>query len=225
MRSSLDRRVPTYFPLVWVPPFRVVLPVLWDPPVKWKARIREINRRLDDPHDQLAIDFLHAYETGKTRGNTAAEEAIRGIVERNRDLFPGEAGRELAWSTLCRAEPPLERPARDRPIRARELFANDVPDYTAPAGGGRRHRYRARTRTNTRDEFTNTSFRDLLQDLRGSGRHVPTPEQVAARHGMTLRELHRRLSRARTTGHVRIPTTKQMNDWRELSQEPTSRCT
>ena len=175
------------------PPREIHLP----PP--WRDALREINRQLADPESDLARGFVEAEEAIRgpsgipgEGGEPVAQEKIAELVNANRDLFPGEAGQQLAWATLCHSRPSPWRLGDDE--EQINVFEENTP--TPPRRRGRPARIE--------DD-------EKIERLLGYLAVPLTHKQIARRFGISSREFHRWLTRLRAQQGLDIPASWGQN--------------
>jgi hypothetical protein len=82
----------------------VVPPLYCLPPPGWRTRLAEIEHLLEA--GPLADDLARCRQVGVTVGDLHTEPALRQVVSRYPNLFPGEPGFEVAWAIMCGAPIP-----------------------------------------------------------------------------------------------------------------------
>src|SRR5262249_31349096 len=125
-------------------------------------------------------------------GNAVAEAAADALARRRPDLFPGEAGRIVAWSIVCgdKFRPEYRQP--DGQIR--RPFEDPFPPFTASFTMGGRNRYAPRA---ARLPYRKQK---LLKGLAGR----KTYPELARSLGMSGRQLNSEISRLRQRQGIMI---------------------
>jgi|GEM_PF-6553416 len=171
---------------------KLARPLNWLPPARWRTRFEAIEHELTEG-GPLAEEFEAVAAVAMERGDLAAQDAIEGLVNRHRDLFPGEAGSELAWSILCGSRPRLHR---YKDAAWTNPFDEPVEPYRTNFSTGGKNRFSARERDAE-------PARKVLDLLRGDeGRAPMNHRQVAAHLGLKSGELHSHLWRIKQRMNV-----------------------
>jgi hypothetical protein len=166
------------------------------PPTLWRTRIHalEVDFNNDGPMAR-EIRGIRELET-----DLEVYAATERFVKRHADLFPGEAGLELALSIVCNSTPQVEYVTghdQDGQEIVRRPFEDELPPY-APSGYVSGRVFRARRERNP------DKNRAVLDQLRGSYGNPPVSQRRAAeRLKMSSSEFHKRLENLSKLG-VRV---------------------
>jgi len=126
---------------------------------------------------------------------------MEAVVDRHRDVFPGDAGNELAWAILCGAPPPLYRLGPSSTMR--HLFEEDVPPYASPFSRAGKNRYAARSSDHATDvRRKQPKAENVLRLLRENRSHA----EIADRLKLKSIQLHQTLHRLRARRGLRLRT-------------------
>jgi hypothetical protein len=196
-------------------PIRVLLPLNWIPPDAWRTRFEHLAEDFAR-EGPLARAFQEIRRTADDSGDLAAQEATEMLVRENADLFPGDAGLEVAWAIVCGSKPSQYLPpagAGDATVSfegeglERSVFDEPIPPFTSryPRRGGK-NRFKSRALR------TAPEMRRVLHLLSGDRAQPPrTFREAAWRTSLTSTAFNQLLYRLRARLGVRVRRSEEQS--------------